>query len=432
MATTNSNINFNAINETFPVAGSDNSSQGFRDNFSAIKTGLMEAKTELDELFLNAARLDQDCNFNGNNISNANFVNITHQSFEMLIDKNFSQLTQPVLYTNGTYQTFIIEKDITLLINDWPLNDNFGTIYIALKTLEADINTYTVVFSAGSKTLLKQSGFPNSITVSNDTTKIFKFSSVDGQTVFANYVGNYKEDALPGTAGVNELSELSDVSVMSIEDGDVLYYNGTKWINNSSIISDSVSIETSARISANTTLQNNINSEITARIAADNTLQTNIDAESTARAILENNINSEITARVATDSTLQNSINSINSNITSIQNDVVSLQNKIYNGTETISNGQTISLTTIVSIFGSTAASTPLTALLPAGTTGQIKTLIMTKWLSGSNMVVTVSNAGWKTTGLGTITFGAIGETCTLQYINNKWYVINNNGTALA
>jgi len=43
-----------------------------------------------------------------------------------------------------------------------------------------------------------------------------------------------------------------------------------------------------------------------------------------------------------------------------------------------------------------------------------------------------VTNAGWKTSGTGTITFNAIGEGCILQYINAKWICIGNNGAAFA
>ena len=76
----------------------------------------------------------------------------------------------------------------------------------------------------------------------------------------------------------------------------------------------------------------------------------------------------------------------------------------------------------------STVAST--TATLAAGASGQIKTFVMFE--ESGNMVITVANAGWKTSGSGTITFNAIGEACTLQYVNGKWFCIGNNGAAFA
>lgn len=76
----------------------------------------------------------------------------------------------------------------------------------------------------------------------------------------------------------------------------------------------------------------------------------------------------------------------------------------------------------------STVAAT--TATQAAGVSGQIKTFAM--FQESGNMVITVANAGWKSSGSGTITFNAIGEACTLQYINNKWFCIGNNGTTFA
>lgn len=49
-----SQINYGVINSNFPVAGADNDSQGFRDNFFSISAALAVAKTELTELQTNA------------------------------------------------------------------------------------------------------------------------------------------------------------------------------------------------------------------------------------------------------------------------------------------------------------------------------------------------------------------------------------------
>ncbi len=82
-------------------------------------------------------------------------------------------------------------------------------------------------------------------------------------------------------------------------------------------------------------------------------------------------------------------------------------------------------LTKTTSYF-TTAASE--TATLAAGTDGQIKVFAMAG--DGGDMVITVTNAGWKSSGTGTITFGDIGDACTLKYCNSKWYAIGVNGVA--
>ena len=86
-----------------------------------------------------------------------------------------------------------------------------------------------------------------------------------------------------------------------------------------------------------------------------------------------------------------------------------------------------VSLAVTASYFTTVTAST---ATLANGADGQIKTLIMVA--DGGNMVITVATAGWKASGSGTITFGATGDACTLQYINSKWFCIGNNGAVFA
>lgn len=86
-----------------------------------------------------------------------------------------------------------------------------------------------------------------------------------------------------------------------------------------------------------------------------------------------------------------------------------------------------VSVATTATHFSTTGAAT---ATLAAGINGQIKTIMML--VNGGNMVLTVSNAGWKTSGTGSITFSTIGNAVTLQYINSKWFCIGNNGTTFA
>lgn len=86
------------------------------------------------------------------------------------------------------------------------------------------------------------------------------------------------------------------------------------------------------------------------------------------------------------------------------------------------SAGANLAVTT--SYFSTSSAET---ATLAAGATGQIKVFSAVDVTAG-DMVITVSNAGWKASGTGTITFNARGESCTLQYTNSKWFCIGNNG----
>jgi len=94
---------------------------------------------------------------------------------------------------------------------------------------------------------------------------------------------------------------------------------------------------------------------------------------------------------------------------------------------EDLAASAAVSLATTASYISTSSAET---ATLAAGTNGQIKTFMMVADLG--DMVITVTNAGWKSSGTGTITLNDIGDGCTLQYINNKWYCIGNNGCVFA
>jgi hypothetical protein len=105
------------------------------------------------------------------------------------------------------------------------------------------------------------------------------------------------------------------------------------------------------------------------------------------------------------------------------------------NSSENLTDTANVNAAVTTSYF---STSTATTAQLLAGVPGQIKTLAM--YADLGNMVITVTNAGWKTSGTGTITFNDIGDACILQYINSnvaniaasKWFCIGNNGCVFA
>lgn len=99
----------------------------------------------------------------------------------------------------------------------------------------------------------------------------------------------------------------------------------------------------------------------------------------------------------------------------------------VLSGSENLAASAAANLLVTASYFTTVAAET---ATLAVGTPGQIKTFMMLA--DGGDMVITVTNAGWKTSGTGTMTFSAIGQGCTLQYINSRWFCIGNNGATFA
>ena len=97
------------------------------------------------------------------------------------------------------------------------------------------------------------------------------------------------------------------------------------------------------------------------------------------------------------------------------------------NSSEDLAASGAASLSLTTSYFTTAAAETATLAAVPAG---QVKVFAMVA--DGGDMVITVTNAGWKTSGTGTITFDTIGDACTLMYISSKWFCIGNNGVTFA
>lgn len=100
------------------------------------------------------------------------------------------------------------------------------------------------------------------------------------------------------------------------------------------------------------------------------------------------------------------------------------------NSSEDLASTAAASLATTTSYFTTGGSET---ATLAAGVEGQIKVLIGQNTTAGA-MTVTVTNAGWKASGTGTITFAGAsrGQSAILMYTAAKWYVIstgpdNNN-----
>lgn len=120
-------------------------------------------------------------------------------------------------------------------------------------------------------------------------------------------------------------------------------------------------------------------------------------------------------------------LSSINGGSTVMIESTSQLLNPWSNTSEDLGNGSAASLAVTTSYFSTTAAET---ATLAAGVQGQIKVFAMAA--DSGDMVITVTNAGWKSSGTGTITFDTIGDSCILQYVNNKWYIIGNNGVGFA
>jgi hypothetical protein len=122
-----SNIVPGNIDGTYPKAGQDNSSQGFRDNFSAISTNFTEAKSEIEDLQTNKASTNANSNFSNYVVSQATFKDTAETVYP---HGTVSSGAVTLNHENGHYQTLTITADTTFTFQNFPPSGALGRIIL--------------------------------------------------------------------------------------------------------------------------------------------------------------------------------------------------------------------------------------------------------------------------------------------------------------
>ena len=166
------------IDGTYPKAGEDNSSQGFRDNFSAIKTNFTEAQSEINDIQTNKANLDSTNNFSGNMIQNAVLKDNSETSFA---HGSVSSGSVTLNHENGHYQTLTITADTTFAFTNFPTG-SVGRIILDITV--APTSTGILTFPSA---VIKADNVTGSDGTSDSVTTglgrvLFEFMSPDGGT----------------------------------------------------------------------------------------------------------------------------------------------------------------------------------------------------------------------------------------------------------
>lgn len=186
MATTIDQSVINGIDGAYPVAGQDNDSQGFRDNFSAIKTTLTSAATDIANLDTNTAKLNVANNFLGNDVSGANFIANTTKVYGV----GTVSASQNISWLNGDYQTLTAGNSaLTLTLTDWPADGKMGFLRLVVLSNQSS----TITWSVGAGTLRKHSDFPSSFVINSAVSPIIVdfWSSDGGDVVYAQSHGAF-------------------------------------------------------------------------------------------------------------------------------------------------------------------------------------------------------------------------------------------------
>lgn len=115
-----SNINFLGINPDFPVAGQDNDTQVFRDNFSTIRQSFNDAKDEITDLQNNTAKLNENNDFDLNLITNAVLQNTRSQRAPLGTPATAGEID----FSSGYYFDLDLNRDLSFEITNFPGDPN--------------------------------------------------------------------------------------------------------------------------------------------------------------------------------------------------------------------------------------------------------------------------------------------------------------------
>ena len=182
-----SSINSANIDGAYPIAGQDNDSQGFRTNFTNIKTNFDTAKSEIEDLQTNKANLNASNDFAGNVIADAEIKDIAQTVYA----HGSVSGAVTIDYENGPVQTLTAAGNITLTFTNFPASGKFGEVTLIF----TNMGSYTLTEPAAVKTPVEyangnDSTYAGSYSSGANNVDIDKYFTVDaGTTIYKTVVG---------------------------------------------------------------------------------------------------------------------------------------------------------------------------------------------------------------------------------------------------
>jgi len=186
-----SQINYTSIDTTYPVAGQDNDSQGFRDNFSAISTGFATAKSEITDLQTRTVVVaDSNNDPVVNNLLGSTISNGTYNNFhgEVLVSGTSGTVVD---ITSGPLQTFTLNSSKTLTFTNWPDSNQYAKVRVHFISDTNGTWTPTLATESGG-TLVYSTGFPSlALDIGGKHKVIEAWTYTGGSIVYVAYIGEF-------------------------------------------------------------------------------------------------------------------------------------------------------------------------------------------------------------------------------------------------
>jgi hypothetical protein len=197
------------IDQDYPVAGIDNDTQGFRDNFDIIKTGLGFAGQEITVLQDTTAKINEENNFFGNVVNNVDLFVATEKSFPGIRFET-GQGNGVVLFSNGNHQRIVLsaiepapgqEKilDMVLEVSWSPTTssnldeDRYAKIVVEVVSETNDEINVSWIADGGAD-VKYSNNWPSNFKATTNPQFVEVSTFNGGNTMFVRYLGEYTDD----------------------------------------------------------------------------------------------------------------------------------------------------------------------------------------------------------------------------------------------
>ena len=217
-----SNINPQNIDGTYPIAGQDNNSQGFRDNFTNTVNNFTFAAAELTDLQTYAVLKGPlgSVGQSGTPTNTMNYTYITQPQLLQAVETKYdfgtisTGASFTVDWTQGHFQTVAVSGTATMAFAaTWPTTN----LYTRLRLQVTTANTTVLTLPSSITNVSTLQGYTSGTSVSLPTsTYVFEFSTYNaGSTVLINdvlrnynveiagNVGNFTTANITGNLSVN-------------------------------------------------------------------------------------------------------------------------------------------------------------------------------------------------------------------------------------
>jgi len=176
-----SNINPQNIDGAYPVAGQDNDSQGFRDNFTNTRTNFSFAAAEITDLqnkavlkaALDGTVLNND--MGGSILSNAQLQDMS----ETRVALGTVSGAQTINYAAGPYYTLTTSGSVSIAFTNFPPAGQLGRVRLQI-SVASTAHTLTLPAAVSVGTSNIQGYSANVITFNQTGTFEFEFETNDG------------------------------------------------------------------------------------------------------------------------------------------------------------------------------------------------------------------------------------------------------------